>query len=448
LFDIRCSKILTEFATWDPGRCQGIVKESLVSSSLGSIFEIYKIGRGPSSSHSIGPQRAAERFLAKVGVTPERIRVTLYGSLAATGRGHGTDRVVAGALQPIPVDFVWETQARSLPHPNTLRFEALDRVGGCLHEWTVWSVGGGNLRDAEGAVSPSAPVQYAGHTIREALSECQRRRGAYWQLVEAAEADVWQRLEVIWDAMCRCVRRGLDSDEVDLPGELHVQRKAGACHGSAQTLASPQRDLALLGSFALAVAEENAAGGEIVTAPSCGAAGVLPAVLFYLVEVDGLPRDNILRALATAGLFGAVIRANASISGAEVGCQGEIGSACSMAAAAAAQLQGGTLQQIEYAAEIAMEHHLGLTCDPVEGYVQIPCIERNMTAALRAYEAATFAMLTDGRHLISFDAVIQAMYETGRDLREAYRETARGGLAHVWHQRVASVRGEGTAACD
>jgi L-serine dehydratase len=233
------------------------------------------------------------------------------------------------------------------------------------------------------------------------------------------------------------IRRGFDHHEAVLPGELRLPRRAATTFRRAETLASPQRDLALLSAYALAVAEENAGGGIVATAPSCGPAGVVPGLLQYYRVHRGRSERQILEALATAGLFGAVIRANASVSGAEVGCQGEIGSACSMAAAAASQLEGGTLDQIEYAAEIGMEHHLGLTCDPVLGYVQIPCIERNMTACLRAFECASFSLLTDGRHLVSFDDVIEVMDRTGRDLQSAYRETARGGLADLWRRRMA-----------
>jgi L-serine dehydratase len=239
------------------------------------------------------------------------------------------------------------------------------------------------------------------------------------------------------------IQAGLNSSQIILPGTLELSRRAPIIHQRAQSRTGTARELGLLAAYALAVAEENAAGGQVVTAPSCGSAGVLPAVLFFYRNVRGLPLRRILEALATAGLFGASIRANATVSGAEAGCQAEIGSACSMAAAAAAQLAGASISQIEYAAEMAMEHNLGLTCDPVEGYVQIPCIERNMNAALRAVECASFALMTDGRHWISFDDVIQVMASTGRDLQAAYRETSAGGLATVWRRSIEASLGKG-----
>lgn len=406
---------------------------------LGSVFDLYKIGAGPSSSHSIGPERAARLFLQRLDPPPARLRVTLFGSLAETGRGHLTDQALSRALAPRPVELVWDTRAVNLPHPNTLRFEALDAAGQVRSSWTVYSIGGGNLRDDQGPVGETDPVSYPANSLSKLLAHAEARGIPFWRIVEETEREVWTRLEVIWEAMEASIRRGLESRQEFLPGPLKLPRKARSTLVRGRDLVSPQRDLALLAAFALAVAEENAAGGPIVTAPSCGAAGVLPGLLYYHQEVKGLPRRDLWEALATAGLFGAVIRANASISGAEVGCQGEIGSACSMAAAAGAQLLGGTPRQIEYAAEIAMEHHLGLTCDPVEGYVQIPCIERNMTACLRAAECAVFALLTDGRHLISFDDAVEVMYRTGADLHSAYRETARGGLAEIWRRRMAGA---------
>jgi len=404
---------------------------------VGSIFEIFKVGSGPSSSHSIGPQRAAKWFLQMLETTPDRIRVTLYGSLAATGKGHFTDRSISGVLNPIRHEFVWDSTTTDLHHPNTMRFEAFAGRK-AIRDWTVYSVGGGNLIDVNGQTGDIEDIRYPVRNITSAISFCEDRDLNFWRLVERTESDVWSRLSKIWDAMKDSIRRGLESQQELLPGPLKLQRRARHTWTSAQHLQSPQKDLACLAAFALAVAEENADGGMIVTAPSCGAAGVLPSVLHYYELVKGVPRETILQALATAGLFGAVIRANASISGAEVGCQGEIGSACSMAAAAGSQIMGGSLRQIEYAAEIGMEHHLGLTCDPVEGFVQIPCIERNMTASFRAFECANFSTLTDGKHLVSFDDAIDVMYETGHDLQSAYRETARGGLASLWRKRAAA----------
>ena len=413
-----------------------------------SIFETFKIGAGPSSSHSIGPERAARLFRAQFDAPPARIRVTLRGSLAATGHGHWTDRTVIDALAPIPVEVEWDGKSPTPVHPNTMLFEAFDAAGARIRVWTAYSIGGGSLQDDEGLTQAAPPPLYPIASLADALTLCAERRWTLWQFVEAHEPELWPRLAGIWDTMRQSVERGLTSTEPLLPGPLEVARRAATTHARARALASPQRDIALLAAFALAVAEENAAGGRIVTAPSCGPAGVVPGLLYFFETVQGLPRPDILRALATAGLVGSVIRANASVSGAEVGCQGEIGSACSMASAAAAQLMGGSLAQIEYAAEMGMEHHLGLTCDPVQGYVQIPCIERNLTACLRAYECGTFALLTDGRHRVTFDEVVEAMYRTGRDMSARYRETADGGLAEIWRKRHSAAPGDTRQACD
>ncbi len=402
-----------------------------------SIFETFKIGAGPSSSHSIGPQRAARLFLDRQRERPARVSVVLQGSLAETGRGHLTDRTLIAALYPIACEIVWDAETQSLPHPNTMIWRAFDSAGHQVDEWRVMSVGGGSLRDERGPINAEPIVCYPVANIAEAMAWCEREHAHFWQFVELHEADLWRRLDAVWMAMRDSVERGLKNTESLLPGSLKLQRRARTTWLRAQNLKRPQRDLALLSAFALAVAEENASAGTIVTAPSCGAAGVVSALLYYFETVKEMPREDVLHALATAGLFGSVIRANASVSGAEVGCQGEIGSACSMASAAGSQLLGGSVRQVEYAAEIGMEHHLGLTCDPVEGYVQIPCIERNMAACLRAFECASFSLLTDGRHLVSFDEVIEVMYRTGLDLQSEYRETARGGLAALWSRRLA-----------
>jgi len=408
-----------------------------VSIRLQSIFEVYAIGAGPSSTHSIGPQRAARLFLESLSAPPARIRVTLYGSLAATGRGHWTDRTLVRTFDPVRAEIVFDPDRTDLPHPNTMKFESFDAAGAVLKEWTVCSVGGGNLREPDGSpVARTAPVDYPVGNIDEAMDYCRAHHLTFWQLVAQTEPDVWPRLERIWTAMRDTVKRGLTSKQIILPGTLELARRAGTTWHRAQHLKGTPREMGLLAAFALAVAEENAAGMQVVTAPSCGAAGVLPAVLYFFKTIRRMPTQRILEALATAGLFGASIRANATVSGAEAGCQAEIGSACSMAAAAVAQLMSASLQQIEYAAEMAMEHNLGLTCDPIEGYVQIPCIERNMNAALRAIECAAFTLLTDGRHLVSFDDVIEVMNRTGRDLQAAYRETAGGGLARLWRRDI------------
>ncbi len=405
-------------------------------SALGSIFDIFRVGHGPSSTHSIGPYRAARLFVARLKQPVDAIRVTLYGSLAALGRGHMTDHSIAAGLEGRKHSIVWDSTTTKLPHPNTMLFEALDQDGNVRESWRVYSVGGGNLKDDNGPVAQHTDIVYPVSNITEALRYCEENGLCFWQLVEQYEKNLWEELDRIWTVMCTSIENGLTSEQIVLPGTLGVRRRARTCQARARMLESPERDVALLAAFALAVAEENADGGIVVTAPSCGASGVVPALLYYFQTVRGVPRREILQALATAGLFGAAIRTNASISGAEVGCQGEIGSACSMAAAAASQLLGGTLYQIEYAAEVGMEHHLGLTCDPVEGYVQVPCIERNMAACLRAIECGTFSLLTDGRHLISFDDVIAVMAATGHDLQRAYRETGQGGLALLWQKRT------------
>jgi len=383
----------------------------------------------------MGPRRAAEIFR---GRTPgaARYRIALYGSLAATGRAHLTDRAVAEALAPVPCEFVWDTAA-SFRHPNAMRLEALDERGKVLDAWLVFSVGGGALADEAGPVDALPERCYPVRNIGEALAWCEEHRQPLWALVAAHEADVFDHLAVVWRTMKDCVRRGLESRETVLPGGLAVPRKAESAHARARMLAGVMRELSLIASFALAVAEENAAGQVVVTAPTCGAAGILPAILYYFhtARAPRISERQALAALATAGLFGAAVKANASISGAEVGCQGEVGTACAMAAAAAAQLLGGTPTHVEYAAEMAMEHHLGLTCDPVMGLVQIPCIERNAVAAMQSLSFATYALLGDGRHIISFDEVVEVMYRTGRDLQSAYRETAAGGLAEVWRRR-------------
>ena len=401
-----------------------------------SIFETFKIGAGPSSSHSIGPQRAARIFLARQPSPPARVRVTLFGSLAETGRGHLTDQTIIRALYPTSCEIIWDSATTDLPHPNTMHWEALETGDRVTDTWRVMSIGGGSLQDDHGPVAVAPVIVYPVHSIAEVITWCEQHHRTFWQFVEEHEPDLWTRLDVVWQAMRASVERGLRSTQHQLPGALNLPRRAHTTWLRSHNLQSPQRDLAQLSAFALAVAEENADAGQIVTAPSCGPAGVVPGLLYYFETIKDMPREEILRALAIAGLFGSVIRANASVSGAEVGCQGEIGSACSMAAAAGSHLLGGNLHQIEYAAEIGMEHHLGLTCDPIEGYVQIPCIERNMTACLRAFECASFSMLTDGHHLVTFDEVVEVMYRTGLDLQSAYRETARGGLAAIWRKRM------------
>lgn len=396
---------------------------------MDSIRELYRIGHGPSSSHTMGPQWAAEQFLARCPQA-QAFRVTLFSSLAATGRGHMTDTAILQALAPRPVEIVWLPE-ESLPlHPNGMRFEGLSAAGAVLDSWEVYSVGGGALMDAQHPQAQSSV--YDLDTMRAILKTCTQNGRSFWEYVETREGpEIWDYLRQVWAAMQDSIQRGLRTEGA-LPGGLGVARKAWALHRKMTMMGQNFLKEGFLPAYALAVAEENAAGGVIVTAPTCGSSGVLPAVLYHLAESLHLHEESLLRALATAGLVGNLIKHNASISGARVGCQGEIGAACAMAAAAATQLMGGTLRQIEYAAEMGLEHHLGLTCDPVDGLVQIPCIERNVFAAARALTCANYAGYSDGSHRVSFDEVVEVMEQTGHDLPSLYRETANGGLAKAY----------------
>lgn len=395
-----------------------------------SLRELFRIGIGPSSSHTMGPRFAAESFQRTLPAGTVRIRVTLFGSLAATGRGHLTDVAASAPFSPLPVEIVWRPETLLPHHPNGLQFEALTGDGEVLADSVVYSVGGGALLDAEGKADGGAD-RYPFASLQEVLAQCDRDGLSLWEIVEQCEgAEVWPFLAQIWSAMQATIGRGLNA-EGKLPGSLNVPRKAAAYHARSGSMAGYFGQTAQLFSYALAVSEENASGRQIVTAPTCGASGVLPSVLYFLKRQSDLTDDKVCRALATAGLVGNLVKRNASISGAEVGCQGEVGTACAMAAAAAAQLLGGSTRQIEYAAEMGLEHHLGLTCDPIGGYVQIPCIERNAIAAVRAVDCAAYALLSDGHHIVSFDEVVRTMWETGRDLNSGYRETAAGGLAKI-----------------
>lgn len=404
-----------------------------------SIQELYRIGQGPSSSHTMGPRKAAERFKA---AHPEvaRFRVTLFGSLAATGKGHLTDVAIQTALAPRPVEILWEPYDVLPLHPNGMCFEALDVDGNTTARWEAYSPGGGAVM-GEGD-SPTARTVYEQTTMREILKTCTQQGISFWEYVESREGpEIWPFLAGVRQAMWAAIDRGIHAEGV-LPGGLGVSRKAWMFYRkvrlSGPNLIQPE---GLLPAYALAVAEENAAGGEIVTAPTCGSSGVLPAVLRHIQENLACHDEAVLHALATAGLVGNLIKHNASISGAEVGCQGEIGAACAMAAAAAAQLLGGTIRQIEYAAEMGLEHHLGLTCDRVDGLVQIPCIERNVFAATRAMTCANYANFSDGSHRVSFDEVVEVMKQTGHDLPSLYRETAFGGLAKAYRFPPQSKQG-------
>ena len=394
-----------------------------------SIRELYRIGHGPSSSHTMGPRFAAERFVAQ---TPEAVsyRVSLYGSLAATGRGHLTDATIAETLQSKAVEFIWLPEIVLPFHTNGMKFEALDADGLVQKDWVVYSVGGGKIVD-ETIVNEENRI-YEHSTIAEIMPWIEKRGQTYWEYVQDREGkDIWDFLNEIWKAMQQSVRDGLEADGV-LPGELYLRRKAASYWVKAKGYKVSLQNRCLIMSYAMAVSEQNASGGLVVTAPTCGSSGVIPGILYHLKTYHEMSDKHILQALATAGLFGNVIKTNASISGAEVGCQGEVGSACSMASAASCQLFGGSPQQIEYAAEMGLEHHLGMTCDPVCGLVQVPCIERNAFASLRALDANLKSMLSDGKHLISFDKVVEVMKKTGHDLPHLYKETAEGGLAKEW----------------
>nr|WP_321356583.1 L-serine ammonia-lyase [uncultured Draconibacterium sp.] len=391
-----------------------------------SIREIYKIGHGPSSSHTMGPKKAADRFLAE-NKNAARFEVILYGSLAATGKGHLTDYAIKQSFGNHPLQINWKPKTFLPRHPNSICFKAFNNENELLKEWTCYSVGGGTIVDDH---TQSETVEVYEHTtMSEILDWCNHNGKNFWEYVaEFEDPDIWDYLEEVWLVMLESIKRGLKTEGV-LPGGLKLPRKAPVFNTRGDTFATPFKRRSQLFSYALAVMEENAAGGKIVAAPTCGASGVLPAVLKYFKKIHKRDKNAILRALATAGLIGNIVKTNASISGAEVGCQGEVGTACAMASGAATQMMGGTIFQIEYSAEMGLEHHLGLTCDPVAGLVQIPCIERNAFAAERAVSHNNYALLTDGRHRISFDEVVETMYKTGIDLQSKYRETSEGGLA-------------------
>lgn len=401
-----------------------------------SIRELYRVGKGPSSSHTMAPFRAATRFLERIPDAAS-YRVTLYGSLAATGKGHLTDKALAEAFGGRPLEVAWTPQGELGELPNGMKFEALDEAGRAVQVLEEHSTGGGSLLSDVAESSETYPEE----SLSEILTSCDDTGESFWEFAERREGEGFDGfLGTVWDAMKRSVERGLNT-EGRLPGRLGLSRKARSFLRKSKMLGPAIRRDALLAAYAYAVSEENASGGEIVTAPTCGASGVMPGVLYYFEKALHCDRTDILRAVATAGVFGNVIKENASISGSVVGCQGEVGSACAMAAAAATQLMGGSPRQIEYAAEMGLEHHLGLTCDPVGGMVQIPCIERNAHAAARAVSCCHFALLSDGLHRISFDDAVQVLLETGRALPSLYRETSAGGLAKIYEKRIMEKSG-------
>ena len=400
-----------------------------------SIRTLYKVGKGPSSSHTMGPERAAKLFRE---MTPEadRYEVILYGSLAKTGVGHGTDRVLVDTLAPYPTKIVFASvDPGNMKHPNTLDLIAY-QDNKETQRIRVESIGGGDIV-VEGEAQHADAEVYPENSFAEIARFCQWRHVSLPEYVELNEGpEIWGFLEHIWHVMRQSIQGGLAAEGL-LPGGLNVQRKAKYLYERTHLLDLPQvRELQLVCSYAFAVAEQNAGNGTIVTAPTCGSCGVVPAVLMYMQQKYDLPDRKIAEALGVAGLFGNLVRHNASISGAECGCQAEIGTACSMAAAAMGELTGLPLEEQEYAAEIAMEHQLGLTCDPICGLVQIPCIERNAVAAKRAIDASNLAHMLIGTRTISFDMVVRTMYETGVNMNRAFRETSEGGLARLYSRRA------------
>ena len=395
-----------------------------------TLKELFKIGKGPSSSHTMGPQKAAKIFLEN-NRGASLFEVTLYGSLAATGKGHMTDIAIIEVLEPIaPVRIIWKPDVFLPFHPNGMKFRSFTNDEKPINEWTVYSIGGGALSEGKGDDDMfNSPEVYDMNSMTEIMKWCERTGRNYWEYVQLCEdSSLWDYLEVVWIKMKEAVERGLKR-EGRLPGPLNLPRKAPTYYVKATGYKQSLQTRGLVYAYALAVSEENASGGTIVTAPTCGACGVLPAVLYHISKSHEFTDKQILHALATAGLVGNIVKKNASISGADVGCQGEVGVACAMASAASCQLFGGSPSQIEYAAEMGLEHHLGMTCDPICGLVQIPCIERNAFAATRALDSNLYAAFSDGSHRVSFDRVVEVMKRTGHDIPSLYKETSEGGLA-------------------
>ena len=410
-----------------------------VPKAMQSLTRLYRIGLGPSSSHTMGPNRAAKRFKRR-HPDVKYFRVTLYGSLALTGKGHQTDIAIERGLSPAEVEIVWDYKTFLDFHPNGMKFEALDSKGGNVTDtYMAYSVGGGAIVDettrggAIGTESGRVYDIYPYHSMREILGWSEREGKPLWDFVMEREgAKLYDYLRDVWKTMEDALNRGLHTNGV-LPGGLGLQRRAPRMYLSAQRMKPVFGRNIRLFAYALAVSEENAAAGVVVTAPTCGACGVVPAVLRWTSELMESTEDDIIHALAVAGLFGNIAKTNASISGAEVGCQGEVGVACAMAAAGCAYLMGGTSAQIEHAAEMGLEHHLGLSCCPVQGLVQVPCIDRNAHAAARAVDCADFALAMDGKHIISYDEVVLAMKLTGLDMDQAYKETSLGGISITYN---------------
>ena len=411
-----------------------------------SVKDVYKIGKGPSSSHTMGPFKAVRHYLENHEDT-DRLHVTLYGSLAATGKGHLTDIAIEEAFATWgltdketlecknrrrgDVTIEWKPKDFLQVHPNGMKIAAVNSDGDLYDRWTYYSIGGGDIICMEHPLEAEEKGSlYEMTTLTEIMKWCNNTGRSFWEYVDDVEGKdgIWEHLELVWKVMQEAVERGIEQEGA-LPGPLHIRRKARSYHVRAFGQGDTFKTRGLVFSYALAVSEENACGGTIVTAPTCGSCGIMPSILYHMKTRYGFSDTRILRALATAGLIGCVVKHNASVSGAEVGCQGEVGVACAMAAAAVAQLMGGSPSQIEYAAEMGLEHHLGLTCDPIGGLVQIPCIERNAYAAARAMDAGIYALYTDGLHRVSFDQVVNVMKQTGDDLPSLYKETSEGGLA-------------------
>ncbi len=394
---------------------------------MDSLKELFKIGNGPSSSHTMGPERAAKKFKME-NPDADSFKVELYGSLAATGKGHLTDWVIEETLKPKVTEIIWMPEFVHEFHTNGMKFIAKDKDGNKTKEWLVFSVGGGTIVE-DGESRGGTNKVYPLTTMDGVIKWCKSNQKELWEyVVEMEDPSIWAFLEKIWEAMEQSVKTGLSKTGV-LPGTLKYPRKAQMFYRKARRDDLRNGYLGKIFAYTLAVSEENGGGGRVVTAPTCGAAGIIPGLLYALKEEYDLSMEETLRGLAIAGLIGNLIKENATISGAEGGCQAEVGAGCAMAAGMAAFILGGSLDQIEYAAEMALEHHLGLTCDPVGGYVQIPCIERNAAAAVRALDAANYSLFTDGHHSVSFDNVVLTMKQTGLDMKCEYKETSLGGLA-------------------
>lgn len=393
-----------------------------------SLLELYKIGNGPSSSHTMGPKRATEKFKNQYPET-DKFKIILYGSLALTGKGHLTDYIIKETLSNYEVEIIFDTETPCNIHPNTFDIFAY-KNNNLLDTWRIYSVGGGTFK-IEGEEASDFKEVYPHknfNEIKEYVKDNNMDLFDYVCLYEGKEK-ITEYLHSVWNAMQKAIENGLTSSGT-IPGKLKLTKKAKQIYDNKLEIETENiKKTRLISSYSYATTEENASGGVIVTAPTCGACGVLPAVLYYMKNEYGISDERIIKALAIAGIIGNVVKTNASISGAECGCQAEIGTACSMAAGACAYLLKLDIDRIENSAEVAMEHHLGLTCDPIYGYVQIPCIERNAVAAMRALDAASLSMILDKHKRISFDLIVETMYETGKDLGQHYRETSEGGLA-------------------